>query len=233
MKSTFSSICLFAAIVVAASLLLPDCREQKKEPVRTAFQEISSKAEAGDATFQFILAGKYSDGEGVDKNPTKAVEWYRKAAAQNHARAQSALGSAYQIGRGVEKDYREAVRWFREAAAQNNLEAQCSLGGCYRFGHGVEPDYKEAVKWFRKAAERNYVVAQWSLGNCYYQGDGVEKDYVEAYAWLNLAAWISESVAKERDSLEIKMSRQQIEAGQKRTQELKAEIEARRKSSDN
>ena len=43
-------------------------------------------------------------------NQYEAVKWYRKAAEQGLAEAQSALGSCYANGRGVDKDYLEAIK---------------------------------------------------------------------------------------------------------------------------
>ena len=40
----------------------------------------------------------YENGEGVRKDADKAVEWYRKAAAQGHASAQHSLGVCYTNG---------------------------------------------------------------------------------------------------------------------------------------
>ena len=58
----------------------------------------------------------------------------------------------------------------------------------------------------------------------------MEKDYGEAYAWLNLASKTREQAAKARDGLEKTMSQQQVADAQKRTKELREQIEARRKS---
>ena len=46
----------------------------------------------------------YRDGRGVDKYLSIAVEWYRKAAKQDHADAQNNLGLMYEYGDGVDKN---------------------------------------------------------------------------------------------------------------------------------
>ena len=114
--------------------------------------------------------------------------WFRKAAEQNYAPAQSALGYRYYAGEGVEQDYLEAAKWYRKAADQDKALAQDKLGNCYYEGEGVPQDYLEAAKWWRKAAEQNYTEAQYSLGCCYEQGQGVPQDVVEAYKFYKLAA---------------------------------------------
>ena len=89
------------------------------------------------------------------------------------------------------------------------------------------------MKWHRKAAEQGNARAQFYLGCSYYNGEGVEKDYAEAYAWLNLASKTGEQAAKARDGLDKTMSPQQIGDAQKRTKELRTQIEARIKSGSN
>jgi TPR repeat protein len=58
----------------------------------------------------------YDEGEGVPENNAEAVRWYRLAAEQGYARAQSNLGFMYSNGEGVPENNAEAVRWYRLAA---------------------------------------------------------------------------------------------------------------------
>jgi hypothetical protein len=150
------------------------------------------------------------------------VNWYRKAAEQNDAGGQFNLGRCYYKGKGVAKDEAEAVKWYRKAAEQNLAVAQYNLGIRYYKGQGVAKDEAEAVKWYRKAAEQNLVVAQYNLGICYYKGQGVAKDEAEAYKWFLLAAGQgNESAKKSMTMLEDRMTREQIEEGQKLARDFK------------
>ena len=58
----------------------------------------------------------YSDGRGVERDDTKALTWYRKAAQQGHAWAQFGLGSMYYAGRGGRNDHVRAHMWLSFAA---------------------------------------------------------------------------------------------------------------------
>jgi S1-C subfamily serine protease len=60
----------------------------------------------------------------------------------------------------------------------------------------------------------------------YYQGQGVDKDYVEAYAWWNLAATSSTNAASKRAILEERMTPGQVAEAQKRTKELRVQVQA-------
>lgn len=87
--------------------------------------EWKRKAEAGNAKEQYFLGIMYAVGDGVPKDPTKAVEWQKKAAEQGNADAQYILGYMYGEGQGVPKDYVQAHMWASIAAAnQTNIEEQ-------------------------------------------------------------------------------------------------------------
>jgi len=150
--------------------------------------QITERAERGNIEAQFELGMCYADGNGVPKDLTEAVKWFRKAANQGYAAAQNNLGVCYYWGNGVAKDSAEAVKWFRKAADQGYARAQYDLGLRYYGGDGVAKDSAEAVKWFRKAAVQGLAQAQYNLGLCYRDGNGVAKDSAEAVKWFRKAA---------------------------------------------
>ena len=51
----------------------------------TDIAQLRIKAEKGDARAQFSLGNMYREGEGVPKDATEAVKWYRKSAEQGVA----------------------------------------------------------------------------------------------------------------------------------------------------
>ncbi len=99
-----------------------------------------------------MLGIMYQAGHGVPKDDAQAVKWFRLAADQGHARAQTSLGTMYASGHGVPQDYAQAAKWFRLAADQANAWAQIMLGIMYQAGDGVPQDYVEAHKWFNLSA---------------------------------------------------------------------------------
>lgn len=78
--------------------------------------------------------------------------WYRRAAAQNHARALDKLALHTQEGLGVEKDLVAAFELFKQAAESDHISAQFHLGNCYEKGLGCELDLTLATRWFERAA---------------------------------------------------------------------------------
>ena len=189
------------------------------------FEELKAKTEAGDADSEYQLGFRYSNGDGVPKDFSKAVKWLRKAADQSNVQAETALGYCYATGQGVAKEQTEAAKWYRKAAEQNFAPAEFNLGNCYANGQGVAKDDAEAVKWYRKAAEQNFAQAQISLALSYALGQGVVKDYVESYKWTLLAASQGDKDAKETmPILENNMSREQIAEGQKVARNFKPRL---------
>ena len=53
-------------------------------PHYSTFSSTLAKANKGDAKAMFKLGNMYRHGQGEEKNPTKAFEWYEKAATQGH-----------------------------------------------------------------------------------------------------------------------------------------------------
>ena len=62
--------------------------------------------------------------------------------------------------------------------------------------------------------------AQDDLGLMYYSGEGVPKDYAKSYMFFNLAAAQDHEDAEAcRDAIEKRMTKEQIDEGQKLTRE--------------
>jgi len=59
----------------------------------------------------------YANGVGVPEDDAEAVRWYRLAAEQGNAGAQSSLGLSYANGEGVPEDFVLAYMWWNFSAA--------------------------------------------------------------------------------------------------------------------
>lgn len=127
-------------------------RENMEANKYTMVEQLIDKANAGDAKAALALGCGYEYGGGCyEKNISKALEWYRKAADQGNVSAQYKLGYIYYCGEIVEKDYSQAMYWFLKAAAQGNSEAKGWIAFMYRLGEGVTVDYKKAEAIYQEA----------------------------------------------------------------------------------
>jgi hypothetical protein len=116
-------------------------------------QQLHKQAEKGDAEAQFNLGLLYDRGQGVPKDKSEALRWYRLAATQGDTFAQNSLGDNYWEGTGVPKDDKEAVRWWRLAADKGFAPAQHSLGKLLAGGgQGVPADKTNAYMWLALSA---------------------------------------------------------------------------------
>ena len=188
-------------LVAAAAVLVALTAGAPVQAQTPEFDALRTRAEQGDAEAQYEFGCMYDVGcldetvlsNGLDLEidalgDAEAARWYRLAAEQGHAAAQSRLGDFHQFGYGVPQDYAEAVRWHRSAAEQGGAVAQFNLGVRYAIGRGVPQDDVETVRWYRLAAEQGYAVAQYNLGVLYAIGRGVPQDDSEAMRWYRLAA---------------------------------------------
>ena len=171
-------------------------------------------ANAGNVAAQFELGSRYADGREMKRDPAVAAEWFRKAAAKNHAPSQYRLGALYEKGVGVERSSVEAANWYRRAADAGNIRAMHNLAVLMAEGAGGKPDYAKAANWFRNAAEHGVRDSQYNLAILYARGLGVTKDLVKSYMWFALAAAQGDVDAqKKRDEIAaILVPRQLAEA---------------------
>ncbi len=151
------------------------------------FDTLVAKANSGDPVSQYYLAAQYEFNEDF-RDINASIEWYSKAAEQNHPDALLNLGYFYDKGLFVQQNYKEAFRFYQQAAKLGNACAQYNLGSCYMYGEGVDKDYKLASEWFGKSAEQNFHYALCNLGINYLEGKGVKKDNPKAMMLLSMAA---------------------------------------------
>lgn len=151
-------------------------------------ERMIKRADAGDATDQFLLALSFNGGDGLPEDTVKAVYYLKKAAEQGHSGAQYFLGIMYGAGRGVPRDTNISAFWNRKAAEQGYARAQDTEGWKYYEGENVPQDYSLAASWFRKAAEQGDSFSQRALGDMYANGEGVSQDYNLAVSWYHKAA---------------------------------------------
>ena len=110
-------------IVIAGSRGFSDyalLKERLDKLINEAMPKLRAAAEQGDAEAQMWMGRCCEDGFGAEKDESKAVEWYRKAAEQDHADAQYSL--ALILKRNGDAD--EAETLLRKAAEFGHPEAK-------------------------------------------------------------------------------------------------------------
>lgn len=140
---------------------IEEAAKPQKPEFATDFESCLYDAEHGDTWAQNHIGVCYSEGDGVEKNDTLALKWFRIAAENGNITGQLNLGECYYNGEGgLEVDYTQATKWFRKAAESGLGIAQYQLGLCYFNGNGVEQNKEEAFRWLQMAARKDHKEAR-------------------------------------------------------------------------
>lgn len=140
------------------------------------------KKQTVEALFQ--IGRCYETGDGVGKDQTEAVKWFRMAAEHGHADAAFDLAKSFRFGIGVRRNRATALKWLRKAAEQGHIKAIVLLGMHHLNEFEEEYNPRKAVNLFRQAADLGDAWGMFHLGECYINGDGVRKDFDAAYLWF-------------------------------------------------
>ena len=156
---------------------------------KLAISLLSQASQQGNTTGNFYLGICYENGVGVNKDETKAINYYYTAANAGHAVAQSTVGWAYLWGMyGLDVNYSEAYKYVNAAIEQGEPQAYKIMGDIYRYGLGITEDNYTAVEWYRKASEAGNIPATNLLAEMYIWGLGVVQDKTKGYHLYKAAA---------------------------------------------
>jgi uncharacterized protein len=144
------------------------------------------RADAGDPAAEKMLGVLYMGGLGVGKDPTTAVAWFQKAAAQGDSDSEAIVGANYMTGVGVPQDDAMALKWSLASAEQHNVIGERQAGFLYHAGRGAPVDYAESLKWTTLAAEQGDGVALGNVAEAYLDGKGLPQDYHQALFWATV-----------------------------------------------
>lgn len=164
----------------------------------TSVAALEANAVRGEASSQFMLALRYSEGRGVAKDDAKALSLATKAAQQGLVIAQYRLGAMYERGIGVTKDLPQAKTWYERAAKGGNRKAMHNLAVLYADGVGIGQSFQQAAIWFRQGAEYGLPDSQYNLAILLERGMGVDKNLVEAAKWYAIASTQGDTGAGEK-----------------------------------
>jgi TPR repeat protein len=161
-----------------------------------AFERVETASRRGDLDATALLGWFYDQGRHVRRDYAKAVEHYRRVAADNPS-VQWRLGVMYDLGQGVPENPQEAVRLFRQAAADDDANANASLAVMYANGRGVRADHGQAMRYYRRAADLGSPAGFLGVGILYHYGLGVARSTNEAAAWYLAAHAMRDTRARE------------------------------------
>lgn len=194
------------AVVVDATSAGASNGLETKRP--SADQEaLLAAATDGDSSAQFILATRFFDGDGVERDAGKAAYWYHKAALAGSAPAQYRLATQFERGLGVPKNALTALSWYQRAAELGNVKAMHNAAVISTNFDAGKPNFEISHKWFLAAATRGLKDSQFNLAVMYERGIGTKADVNEALFWYFIAANQNDADAQARiESLSQKLA---------------------------
>ncbi|PGG98439.1 hypothetical protein AJ79_08880 [Helicocarpus griseus UAMH5409] len=167
---------------------------------REAFTLYQSAAKGGHPESAYRLAVccemGYEGGGGTKRDPMKAVQWYRRAAALGDTPAMYKMGMILLKGLlGQQKNPREAVSWLKRAAEradESNPHALHELALLYENPNGndaIIQDEGYSRELLEQAAQLGYKFSQYRLGAAYEHGRlGCPVDPRQSIIWYSCAA---------------------------------------------
>ena len=117
----------------------------------------------------------------------KAVEIYKKFAAQGNMYAIAGLGVCYCYVKGVECDIKKGIELIKKTTKAGNPKGYNVMGVCYKWGIGVERNLEKSVEYFLISAKLGFASGQYNLGVAFLIGEGISKDYKKSVLWLEKA----------------------------------------------
>lgn len=228
------------AVIISSLIYISTFAKEHYTPTTIKeIEELKKFAEQGNVNAQLSLAFAYILSDGCKKDDAEALKWFIKAADQNSIRAEWNVALCYDNGEGTQMNKIEAIKWYKKVyfnqkpddkeAKSLKAGSRNRLGQLYLYDEKAR-DYNQAIRWLRESADYGSDTALNNLGLCYYNGWGVTKNLVEAFAYFNL----SQSNEKSNSGidylqlLKTVLTPSEIEEGQKRSKQLKHEMEHRK-----
>lgn len=122
----FAAFLLLSSPAVGATL--EDARDlMEAGRFEEAMQAFLPAARSGNADAEELIGVMYALGLGVERDDTRAFEWYLRAAMKGHPGAQSGVGWYYEVGRGMPApDLVRAYMWYVLSAIGGDPDAAIS-----------------------------------------------------------------------------------------------------------
>ena len=141
----------------------------------------------------YSLGCMFKEGSIVQKDATKAFEYFQKAANIGCAAAWCSLGIMHE----EHKDYPNAMNAYMNAAYKGDAEGSCRLARIYEEGIGVDKDDSMALNWYIKAARMHHPEGILKFATFLLDGKGVERNRLLGLKNLRIAAETGYQPARE------------------------------------
>lgn len=140
-------------------ILVPFLKKKSTNNTDQDFVQLQ-KAYLGDAVAQFEVGQAW-----IKEGKENAIEWFKKAATQNHVESQMQLGAYYRR----QSKQETALSWYRLAAQQGHVEAFYHVSEIlYQKIQTTEAEKKEALNYAEEGTKAGNLDCMNSLCSWYY-----------------------------------------------------------------
>ncbi len=153
-----------------------------KDDYETALQyflkayKFAGTSDEDKASCLYFLGFMYRHGQGVDKDPIKAIIYFEKSIELGGQGACYNLAAMYYNGKVVLKDFEKARKYYEIGAERGSLNCLLNLGIMYDEGVGVDMDKAKAFELFEKATQLGDIDATYNLAVMHEYGESVPKN---------------------------------------------------------
>ena len=123
-----------------------------------------------------------------EKDLSKAIPWYEKAAERGLVRSMSNLAIVLGNSPDSTKNLEKSFHWAKKAAKAGHKYGFYRTGWHYLKGSPLNRDTIEAMKWFNSGAKKGSSIAMDQLGYSYLKGIVLPKNHSKAIFWFEQAA---------------------------------------------
>lgn len=105
----------------------------------------------------------YYFGQGIEKNESKGVKYFKDAADYGDSQAAYIVGRIYEAIDFTQKDEELANAYIRKSALLSYPEAEAVYGDYCQFGIGMKRDSVQSIYWYKKAYDDGYTQTAYPL----------------------------------------------------------------------
>lgn len=136
-----------------------------------------------------VMGDMYNDGNGVERDGQRALEFYRQALDEGYLEAYNSMAWCYLVDGETfqykdDAELQQGISLLRKGIGYGVASCLTTLAFCHQEGVGVPKKAEQAFRWYKKAAEAGDPVSYFNVGSMYYYGDGCQVNDAEAWKWL-------------------------------------------------
>lgn len=160
------------------------------------FSQLLKKAESGDSNAQTEIGWNYYYGNNVDRDVSKALNWFKRASDSGHAESTFMTGKILFRGESGSKDISTGLNLITKAANSGFPNAIYRLGVIYSNGDETNKDLNKARLWLEKLAVQDDLAANFRLHIIYLEEGWENKDDEKSKEYWDKALVIASKVNK-------------------------------------